>query len=111
MAKIKALVKDPGKTPEIMEVENTLEGLQELIGGYIEVVTKIPGQLVMLVDEEGKMKGLPVNFMDHQIDDFIVGRAAFLGEAGEEFTDVPEDIARDIIETMPTVDPDWWGNA
>ncbi len=107
MAKIKALVKDPGKAPEIVEVDNSLKGLQELIGGYIEVVTKIPGQLVMLVDEEGKMKSLPVNFMDSQLDDFIVGRAVFLGEAGEEFTDVPEDIAQNMIETMPVYNP-WW---
>ncbi len=107
MAKIKALVKDPGKEPEIVEVENSLEGLQELVGGFIEVVTKIPGQLVMLVDEEGKMKSLPVNFMDYQLDDFIVGRAVFLGEDGEEFTDVPEDLAQDMIETMPVYTP-WW---
>ena len=111
MAKIKALVKDPGKAPEIMEVENTLEGLQELIGGFIEVVTKPNTPMVMLVDEEGKMKGLPMNFMDYQIDDFIVGRAVFLGVDREEFTDVPADLAEAIIKSLPAVDPVWWGNA
>ena len=109
MAKIKALVKDPGKAPVITEVENTLEGLQALIGGNIEAVTKKDG-LVMLVDEEGKLKRLPLNFMDYQLDDVIVGRAAFLGTNGDDFADVPEETAKAILEALPVIDPELWGN-
>ena len=109
MATIKVLVKDPGKAPVITEVENTLEGLQALIGGNIEAVTKKDG-LVMLVDEEGKLKRLPLNFMDYQLDDVIVGRAAFFGTDGDDFADVPEETAKAILEAMPAVDPELWGN-
>lgn len=36
---MKAVYKRPGLPPEIIEVENTLEALQEKVGGYIETVT------------------------------------------------------------------------
>lgn len=106
MAKIKVLVKDPGKKPELMEVENSLRELQKLIGGYIEAITK--KGVVMLVDEEGYQKNLPANFMDYQVDDFIVGRAVFIGTKGNNFTDVPEGIARNILEVMPEACPEFW---
>lgn len=41
----------------------TLDELQELIGGYVEMVS-IPGDVgrrVFFVDEDGRMKGLPSN--------------------------------------------------
>lgn len=40
--------------------EFQLEELQELVGGYIEVVGKVGGKLVY-ADEDGNPKGLPVN--------------------------------------------------
>ena len=103
MAKIKALVKDPGKEPEIVEVENTLEGLQGLVGGYIEVVTVVPDRLVMLVDEEGKMKGKKGNFFFTKLDDFIVGTAVFLGTDGEEFASIPGEYAEEIPGIIPII--------
>jgi hypothetical protein len=44
----------------------SLEQLQEAVGGYIEVVPGHLGEaegLLMLADEEGLMKGLPINQM------------------------------------------------
>ncbi len=39
----------------------SLEELQRLVGGYIEIIqTKIQGK-VMVINEEGKLKELPVN--------------------------------------------------
>ena len=34
---MKAIRKKPGCAPEIIEVENTLEALQQEVGGYIEI--------------------------------------------------------------------------
>ena len=31
--------KDPGQPPELVVMENTLEALQQAVGGYIETVT------------------------------------------------------------------------
>lgn len=65
--------------------EMDLEDLQKLVDGYIEVVA-LPNGDQLVVNEEGKLKGLPVNpvatalfreaFPD--IPDVIVGRAVLL---------------------------------
>ena len=36
---MKALLKKIGEKPEIVDIPNTLEALQETVGGYIETVT------------------------------------------------------------------------
>lgn len=112
MAKIKALVKDPGKAPVIQKVENTLEALQELIGGNIECIQTgtLPGVLV-LVDEEGKLKGLPQNFPLYERDvlvDQVVGRAVFVGTDREDFGDIPVIAAELIVKFMPIIKPEHW---
>ena len=46
-----------GKAPEAITIPNTLEAMQQMVGGYIEV---IPLEDVCLVcNEEGKLMGLP----------------------------------------------------
>ena len=52
---MKILYKKPGEAPEIRDVANDLEALQKLVGGYIETVTA--GDVVIICNEEGKMKG------------------------------------------------------
>lgn len=38
----------------------TLKELQDMVGGYVERV-KLPGQMVLIVNEEGLPRGLPDN--------------------------------------------------
>ena len=56
----------------------TLEELQALVGGYIEMI-RIPGDAgkrVLFVDEEGKLKGLKPNVRaSHLAGQLIVGNA------------------------------------
>lgn len=37
--KIKVIIKEPGKAPEIKTITNDLGTLQSIVGGYIETVT------------------------------------------------------------------------
>ena len=37
--KITVLVKHPGKAPEVREIDNSLNQLQLIVGGYIQVVS------------------------------------------------------------------------
>ena len=56
---IQVLKVAPGKAPEAVTMPNTLEAIQQMVGGYIEV---IPLDDVCLVcNEEGKLTGLPGN--------------------------------------------------
>lgn len=59
---IRVIVKEPGKPAEQREIENNLETLQELVGGYIEDV-HIGSNILVIVNEEGKLKHLDFNFV------------------------------------------------
>lgn len=97
--KILAIVKEPGKKARAHYIENTLEELQGIVGDYLEAVT-INDQVVILCDEEGKLKGLEPNFgiargtdgiiitdPEHG-EDIIVGPAIIVGVHGDEFADL-----------------------
>lgn len=51
----------PGHEPVMTDIHNTLEDLQQAVGGYIETVTLPRTGLVAIVNEEGHLLGLPVN--------------------------------------------------
>ncbi len=59
---IKGLLVEPYKLPKEIEIDNTLEAKQELVGGLIEEV-HIHGdnEVVLICNEEGKIYGLPYN--------------------------------------------------
>lgn len=59
----------------------TLEELQTIVGGYIEIVN-LPDDKLLVVDEEGKLKHKPYNVRATQLlaatlhnGDFVVGNA------------------------------------
>ena len=83
-----------------IDIENTLEALQNAVDGYIETVPMRfipPDKAVMIVNEEGRLRGLTMNrTASLYANTLIVGTALVVGVAGEEFTDVPESIARKI---------------
>ena len=60
MDKIKVFVKLPGGVPVLQEIDNTLERLQEIVGGYIEAVT-LAEDFVIVCHEEGRLRGLAPN--------------------------------------------------
>lgn len=78
-------------------IENTLEALQAAVDGYIEKVTLVPGRAVMIVNEEGLLRGLSPNPIASAVANTqIVGPAVVVGVDGEDFTDIPEDVERCI---------------
>ena len=84
---MKAIRKEPGCAPEIIEVENTLKALQREVSGYIETVT-IASDAVIICNEEGRILGLPDNCRVCGVD--FVGTVLIVGTKGDEFCDVPE---------------------
>lgn len=79
------------------DIENTLEALQAAVDGYIEAVTLAPGRAVMIVNEEGRLRGMAPNTVASlAAGTQIVGPAVVVGVDGEEFKDIPEDVERCI---------------
>ena len=85
---MKAIVKEVGEEAQLRDIENDLETMQGLVGGYIEVVSTGEG-ILLICNEEGKLNGLPVNFPIGG--DVIVGTAVFVAHGQDgNFTDLSD---------------------
>lgn len=79
MSKIKGLLVKPNEIPEEIEIENTLEAKQKIVGGYIEQAY-LPNDdsVVLICNEEGKISGMPLNrYIGH---DIIAGPFLIVGD-------------------------------
>lgn len=86
------------RSVEGIEIENTLEALQKAVDGYIETVTLVRGYAVMIVNEEGLLRGMPSNLAASAVAARkIVGPALVVGVDGDEFADIPKDVERRIM--------------
>ena len=56
---ITVLKVEPGKEPEEVTIPNTLEAMQEMVGGFIEIVYL--DDVCLVCNEEGKLMGLEGN--------------------------------------------------
>ena len=95
MSKIRAIIKRPDeKHGHVTYISNTLKNLQNTVGGPIETVP-VGTSAVLICNEEGKIKGLPVNFRmgEPPFADIICGDVAVVGVDGEEFGDLQMDFS------------------
>ena len=84
---IRVFLKRPGEKGFVPGViPNTLEGLQKAVGGNIETLT-LPGGVVAILNEAGRLEHMPYNFSVMGID--LVGPVVLAGVDGPEFADVP----------------------
>ena len=58
--KITVLIVEPNEHPKLVEIEDTLEVEQEIVGGYLEEL-QISDTASIICNEEGKLRGLPAN--------------------------------------------------
>ena len=86
MDTIKVLVKYPRKKWEEKTIPNTLEALQEIVDGHIEIVQPTT-DTVVICNEEGLIYNLPYCCRIAGIP--FVGPVILAGIDGEEFTDCP----------------------
>lgn len=97
---IRVLIKEPGKDPELKNIENSLESLQEAVGGYIETVT-LTTDLAIVCNEEGRLLGLPYCCKICSVD--FVGTIVMVGVKGTEFSDLPGDVERHAKQLFPNL--------
>lgn len=75
--KLKVIFKEVGKDPVVMEIDDTLEAKQKLVGGLIEIVP-YKDDLLLVCNEEGKITNLKPNL---QFDyDYIAGNCFVVGD-------------------------------
>ena len=74
---LRIVLKKVGRNPEIMNIENTLDAKQKLVGGLIEVVG-LTEDILLVCNEEGKLDNLLPNLMFDF--DYIAGDCFFIGD-------------------------------
>lgn len=94
---MKILIVEPGKHPSEMEICNTLQDMQETVGGYIEAIYPFEDMVALISDEEAKLKS------DTQWNrilgrDIIKGTFFLCGIKGENFSDLPDELMQKYKE-------------
>lgn len=93
---IRIVIIEPGFDPEVRLIKNDLKSLQELVGGYIEVLPFYE-HLIIIINEEGKIIGLPHSGYSYR-GDSLVGPIVILGTEGEEFISLTKEEAEKTLE-------------
>lgn len=58
---MKILLVEPCHAPRTAELDNTLEAMQQAVGGFIQAVYPFDEPVALICNEEGKLLGLPLN--------------------------------------------------
>jgi len=89
------LLVEPGKYPQPVEIGTDLEDLQKAVGGYIQVTYPFDEQVGLVMNEEGKLEGMPLNRAlrddDGQIYDVVAGPMLVVGLTEESFGSLTPD--------------------
>lgn len=98
--KLKVLLVQPGKYPRLVEMEDSLEAMQQMVGGDIEEYMPFEDDVAIICNEEGKVNGLPLNRAiyggeTHEMMDIIAGTffIAYAPVESEKFKSLPPKMA------------------
>jgi len=102
---IRVVVIEPEKPARITEIGRDLESMQAVVGGYIQVIPAyaIPGgkalsrELILVLNEEGKLDDLPYNFRIWDGADYIAGTCFVCKEKCDEMVGLSEEEAKLVI--------------
>lgn len=100
--KIKVLLIEPMKKPELVEIDHTLETLQNIVGGTVQADYPYTDPVAILADDDGKLKGYYPNRVLEDEDgkpyDILVGTFLIVGLSEDDFASLPEELARKYEE-------------
>lgn len=92
---IRVLLVEPNEHPKVVEIGTGLKPLQKAVGGDIEVVYPYTDPVGLIVNEEGKINGLPLNRAlrdeDNEIYDIVAGPFLVAGLTEDSFGSLTEE--------------------
>ncbi len=106
-SKIKVLLVEPEKYPKEIVIDDTLEAMQEVVDGDIEEYMPFDDDVAIICNEEGKMRGLPLNRAVYVQDndkkemvDIICGKffICYAPPESESFQSLPDDMMKKYKE-------------
>lgn len=102
--KFVVVVRPDGKTEKTAWDEKSgLSRLQELVGGYIETTPTVKRKYLLVVNEEGKLRGLPVNGKATAFclfPDTIVGTVVLMKAGKEDLEPMDDAEAEEWLEFL-----------
>ena len=58
---MRVLIVEPLKVPYVTEIDGSLESMQNIVGGLIQVIYPFDDLVALVCNDEGKLMGLPLN--------------------------------------------------
>ena len=101
---IRVILCKPGEKASIMEIGDSLESMQEAVGGWIEEYMPFEDEVAIVCNEEGKINGLTLNRAitdeDGHLQDIIAGDffIAYAPITSEKFLSLPEELEKKYLE-------------
>lgn len=98
--KIKVLFIEPHKYPKVVNLNDTLEDMQKLVGGDIEEYMPFDDDVAIVCNEEGKLNGEELNRAiygdDGRLLDIIAGKffICYAPIESERFLSMPDDLLK-----------------
>lgn len=105
--RITVLIIEPEKAPYPKEIGSDLSSLQEVVGGYIEIIYPFDDpSCAVVANEEGKLEHLPLNRALRNIDglpyDVIAGNMVIVGLSEENFCSLTAEQIQKFSEKYKT---------
>ena len=99
---IKVVLVEPNEKAKVTEIENTLENLQKIVGGYIECIYPFEDNVGLICNEEGKLIGLEPNRVMRDDDgnavDIIFGTFIITGLTDDDFGSLTDEQAEYYLD-------------
>lgn len=91
---IKAILKEPHKEPEVIEIDNKFSKISEYLGGMTQEVLLF-SDILILADADGYLHNLEPNFDFYIPNDdepsILVGKALFVKDQGHDYMSLSDD--------------------
>ena len=95
---------EPGKEARVMTMNDSLEAMQDAVGGLIEEYMPFEDEVALICNDEGKMLGMPpsraIRDEDGQVIDIIAGPffIAYAPVESEKFLSMPKELEEKYTE-------------
>ena len=110
---MRVLVVEPGRRPEVREIDGSLRSMQEIVGSLIQPVYPFDDPVALVRNDEGKVMDLPANrgLRDEngQIYDIVSGTFFLCGapDNSDHFTSLAPEQIKQYEERFHTPEKFW----
>ncbi|MDO5785695.1 MAG: DUF3846 domain-containing protein [Eubacteriales bacterium] len=96
------LLVQPNRIPKAVRIKHDLKTLQRMVGGTIAAIYPFEDAVALIVNDEGKLLGLPLNrslrLPSGEIYDIIAGDFLVVGLGKEDFTSLSASLQKKYME-------------